>query len=92
MKLKVYNYLLQIFKVKFPQLQMIEHNKKNIPLGIFDVVQLMDTYNTTITATLKLRFKGSRHILPREAVIEEIRIVIPVKELTAIYKCGDGRD
>ena len=53
----------------------------------------MDAYDkTTMAATLKLRSNGSRPILTRVAVLEEIKAVIPVKELTSIYKCGDGRD
>ena len=53
----------------------------------------MDAYDkNTMAATLKLRFNGSRPILTRSAVISEIKAVLPVQELTAIYKCSDGRD
>jgi hypothetical protein len=41
-------------------------------------------YKTTMAATLKLRFKGSRLILIRGAVIEEIKRTIPVRELTVM--------
>jgi len=36
---------------------------------------------TTMAATLKLRSNGSRPILTRVAVLEEIKAVIPVEEL-----------
>ena len=53
----------------------------------------MDAYDKkTMASTLKLRFNGSRPILTRSAVISEIKEVLPVQELTAIYKCRDGRE
>jgi hypothetical protein len=72
-KLKVYNYLVPIFIVKFLLLQMTRSEYEEYPFGDLgrgttDGCLLQDHYGCYI----------------RGAVIEEIKTTIPVKELTVM--------
>lgn len=50
-----------------------------------------DAYNTdAMGRTLRVRFDGDRRVTTREKVLGEINEIVDVKDLEAIYKCGDG--
>jgi hypothetical protein len=45
-----------------------------------------------LRSSVRLKFGEGKYPVTRAAVLQEVKGKLPLDELVAVYKCGDGRD